>query len=103
MTFLTMTFDTHCISVFLCFFNISFLLFVSIFFSVRVPAFGSVVFPPSGYVQGAVTDEMNAPTADLNVEWVFGYGGTMQKKSMHKSLGKWRCRRGRRQQQRRRQ
>ena len=79
---------THTVSLFFSVFLIYRLLFVSIFYSVRVPAFGSVVFPPSGYVQGAVTDEMNAPTADLNVEWVFGYGGTMQKKSMHKSLGK---------------
>ena len=58
------------------------------------------MFPPSGYVRGAVTDELDAPTADLNVDWVFGYGGTMQKKSMHKSLGKWRRRRRRRRRRR---
>ena len=41
---------------------------------VKVPAFGSVVFPPSSYRKGMDTDELEPPQADLNVEWVFGYG-----------------------------
>ena len=46
---------------------------------IRVPAYGSVVFPPSDYSRGANADELDPPTADLNVEWVFGYGGSVQK------------------------
>jgi hypothetical protein len=41
---------------------------------VKVPAFGSVVFPPSSYRKGMDTDDLEPPQADLNVEWVFGYG-----------------------------
>ena len=41
---------------------------------VKNQAFGSVVFPPSSYRRGMDTDELEPPQADLNVEWVFGYG-----------------------------
>ena len=44
---------------------------------VRVASFGSTVFPPSGYRQGMNTDELEPPQADLNVEWMFGYGGVV--------------------------
>ena len=40
-------------------------------------SFGSTVFPPSGYRQGMNTDELEPPQADLNVEWMFGYGGVV--------------------------
>ena len=41
----------------------------------KLPAYGSIVFPPSDYHAGMNADELAPPTADLNVEWVFGYGG----------------------------
>jgi WD40 repeat protein len=35
----------------------------------------SAVYPPTQYVPGAITDELDRPNSKLELDWAFGYGG----------------------------